>query len=202
MTGPDETGLTPATILAEAARVLDGANYHVKRRIEGKLDFPSERALLAEDKYGVVALVVYDTWSELASSWRSAQAVVVEAMSREYKRLDRKAWDGYLILLTPALATESDSTVHDIRYDTSRIRKLVATGQELVTLADVERVLLPLLPLSLDSIEVGDSQSLLDELPGHLERAGVARELADAAVEAFRSHRPIVQEIHRNVSGS
>lgn len=196
----DGIELSSAAILAEAARVLAVGGYHIERKTEEKLELPSERALLAEDKYGVVVVVVYDTWGELASSWQSAQTSVVVALSREYTRLDRKTWDGYLVFLTSALVPEDELTPHGIRYDTSRIRKLVATGDDLLTLADVERALLPVLPLSLDGFEFEDSQSLLDELPEHLERAGVSRELADVAIEAFGSRRPIVQEIHRHLS--
>src|SRR5438270_11856413 len=121
----DGTELTPAAILAEAARLLAAAGYHVDRDTESKLRLPPERALLAEDKYGVVALVVYDTWNDLTESWAPAQASIVDAVSKAYTRLDRKAWDGYLVLLTPALPDGGDITPQQIRYDTSRIRKLV-----------------------------------------------------------------------------
>jgi hypothetical protein len=193
--------LGPAAVLAEAARVLSSANYRLERETEKKLDLPSERALLAEDKYGVVVVVVYDTWRELASAWREAQAAAVEALSARFSRLDRKAWDGYLVLLTPALATDHDATVHEIRYDTSRIRKIVATGDDLVSLNDVERALLPLLPLAQNESDIDEAQSPLDELPEQLEQTGIARELAETAVAAFRAHRPIVHELHRHLSG-
>src|SRR5215218_5238648 len=111
-----ETELTPATILAEAANVLTGAGYHVDRQTEAKLRLPPERALLAEDKYGVVAVVVYDTWSELVASWAPAQASIVDALSLAYTRLDRKAWDGYLVLLTPALSAGTETSAQEIRY--------------------------------------------------------------------------------------
>jgi len=192
--------LAPAAVLAEVARVLSANQYHLERKTEAKLDLPSERALIAEDKYGVVVVVVFDTWRELAASWRSAQAAAVEALSTRFTRLDRKAWDGYLVLLTPALSTGAEETVDQIRYDTSRIRKIVATGEDLASLSDVERTLLPLLPLTQTDLELEDAQSPLDELAEHLERAGIARRLADTAVAAFRDHRPIVQELHRELT--
>jgi hypothetical protein len=192
--------LTPAALLAEAASVLSAASYRVDRDAEELLDLPSERAFVAEDKYGIVVVVVYDTWSDLARRWRSAQARSVDVLSDRFTRLDRKAWDGYLILLTPALAAEADATVHEIRYDTSRIRKFVGTGEDIHSLNDVERILLPLLPLAQETVEVEEDSSPLDELPERLERSGVARDLVKSAVDAFKAHRPIVQEISRHLS--
>ena len=195
------TELTPAAILAEAARVLAVAGYHIGRDTESKLKLPPERALLAEDKYGVVTVVVYDTWADLVASWAPAQASIVDAVSKEYTRLDRKAWDGYLVLLTPALTEAAETTAQQIRYDTSRVRKLVATGDDLRSLSDVSRALAPLLPLALDAAET-DEKSLLEELPVRLEEAGIARELAEVTVDAFRNHRPIVEELHRHLEGT
>jgi hypothetical protein len=147
-----EVALAPAALLAEAAGVLVGASYRVERDAERILDLPSERAFIAEDKYGVVVVAVYDTWGELARGWRSAQARAVEVLSERFTRLDRKAWDGYLILLTPGLAADEHAMVHEIRYDTGRIRKIVATGEDIRALSDVERTLLPLLPLTQSSV--------------------------------------------------
>jgi hypothetical protein len=90
--------------------------------------------------------------------------------------------------------------VHEIRYDTSRIRKIVATGEDMTSLNDIERTLLPLLPLAQDGIDLEEEQSPLDELPERLERTGIARELAETAVAAFKDHRPIVQELHRRLA--
>jgi len=197
-----ETELTPAAILAEGARVLAAAGYHVDRSTESKLKLPPERALLAEDKYGIVALVVYDTWTDLTASWAPAQASIVEALSTTYTRLDRKAWDGYLVLLTPALPDAGETTAQHIRYDTHRTRKLVATGDDLQSLSDVSRVLAPLLPLELDTAAIRDTQSLLDELPNHLVEAGIPHDLADVAVAAFRNQKPIVQELYQHLEAT
>jgi len=197
-----ETELTPATILAEIANVLAAGGYRVDRATESKLRLPQERALLAEDKYGIVAVVVYDTWADLAGSWAPAQASIVDAVSKAYTRLDRKAWDGYLVLLTPAFPSEGEITPQQIRYDTSRIRKLVATGDDLRSISDISRVLAPLLPLALDTAELSESQSLLDELPNRLAQAGIPPDVADVAVAAFRSQRPIVEELHRHLEAT
>jgi hypothetical protein len=197
-----ETELTPATILAEAARILAAAGYYIDRDTESKLSLPPERALLAEDKYGIVAVVVYDTWTDLAVSWAPAQAAIVGAVSDAYTRLDRKAWDGYLVLLTPAFPSAGDTTPQQIRYDISRIRKLVATGDDLRSISDISRTLAPLLPLALDTADIDESQSLLDELPSRLAEAGIPPDVAEIAVAAFRDQRPIVEELHRHLEAT
>lgn len=196
----DGVPLAPAAVLAEASSLLSAASYRVERDAEEILDLPSERAFVAEDKYGVVIVAVYDTWGELARGWRSAQARAVDVISDRFTRLDRKAWDGYLILITPALAAEDDRTVHEIRYDTGRIRKIVATGEDIRSLSDVERTLLPLLPLTQGTVELEDDVSPLDELPERLEQHGLAHELVKTAVDAFKEHRPIVQELRRHLT--
>jgi hypothetical protein len=192
-------GLTPVALLAEAADVLSVASYRVERDAERFLNISPERAFIAEDKYGVVVVVVYDTWHDLARGWPSAQARAVDLLSDRFTRLDRKAWDGYLVLLTPALVAEADATVHEIRYDTSRVRKIVGTGEDIRSLSDVERTLLPLLPLVQDAVEVDEGASPLQELPERLEQS-VPRDLVEAAVHAFSEHRPIVEELHRHLA--
>lgn len=199
MTDDGALTLGPAALLAEVARTLANAAYRVERDAEKLLNLPSDRALLAEDKYGVVAVVIYDTWRDLARGWREAQAHVVELISERLTRLERKAWDGYLVLLTPALAAEEEATVHEIRYDTSRVRKIVATGEEIRSLSDIERTLLPLLPLSQEPVELGEEGSPLDVLPERLAAHGVAPELVAVAVDAFKQRRPIVQELQRSL---
>jgi hypothetical protein len=195
-----DLALAPAALVAEAASVLVAGGYRVDRGTESTLGLRSERALIAEDKYGVVVVVIYDTWRDLAGAWRSAQADAVEIMSSRFTRLDRKAWDGYLVLLTPALAIDGDTTVHEIRYDTSRVRKLVATGEDLRSLSDVGRALLPLLPLRQDDVDLEDIASPLDELPDRLEKhSGIERSLAEAAVTAFKDHRPIVEALQQQL---
>lgn len=200
MTNEPPNALSPPTLLAEAGRVLEEADYRVERETGRVLSLPPDRALIAEDKYGVVVVVVYDTWRDLSHHWRDAQSAVVEALSARFLKLDPKAWEGYLLLLTSAFAVDGDSTVHDIRYDTSRIRKIVATGDDLQSLADVERALLPVLPLDPHIPSADEARSPLDELPRQLEEAGIQRELAEAALAAFRDRRPIVQALHEKMS--
>lgn len=59
-----------------------------------------------------------------------------------------QAWDGYLVLLTPSLQPSSTWTEGtEIRYNTSRVRKLVGTCDDLKSLRDVQNILQPVLPV-------------------------------------------------------
>lgn len=49
-----------------------------------------------------------------------------------------------------------------IQRDTNRVRKLVAAGQELQTLNDVERTLLPLLPVSPEDLGIRTTETALE----------------------------------------
>ena len=67
------TSLTVEAILAESSRLLRDAEYQVVRdqQIDG---LRPERLLLAEDRYAVVMLDVFDTWTELEQMWAEAEA--------------------------------------------------------------------------------------------------------------------------------
>jgi hypothetical protein len=134
--------LTTTNLLAAATKLLSNGGYTRAQTLTGP-QWPAANAGVFEDSFGIVAVIIYETWRDLESTWSEAQAAFVELISKQFTSNDAKAWDGYLVLLTPAAAEYSDVT--KIRYDTTRVRKLVATGDELKTLADVGRVLLPLL---------------------------------------------------------
>ena len=100
-----------------------------------------------EDPYGIVAVHVFDSWRQLTEQWPVAQGRLVELISEHLTRPEPKAWEGYLVLLTPGLLPPTQRTrLNDLRYDTHRVRKLVATGDDLATLEDVQGTLLPLSP--------------------------------------------------------
>jgi hypothetical protein len=103
---------------------------------------------------------------------------------------------GYLALLTPSPAPiTARSRIAQIRYDTSRVRKLVATGDELQTLDDVEKALLPLLPLPVEAqLEAG--AALLDRLPVLLAGRSVDSEATHVVVEAFLHNDSILERLH------
>lgn len=187
--------LNTTQLIAAASDFLSAGGY---RRIEedrlGK--WTAESVRLFEDAYGIVAIVVYETWRELLSGWPDAQESLVELISRHMSASDAKAWDGYLVLMTSAvMSSESGGRSTDIRYDTSRVRKLLAAGDELKSVADVGRVVLPLLPLEpeMDLLKQG---SPLDVLPDLLSKKGIPEASVRALVEAFSQQQPLIDRLH------
>jgi hypothetical protein len=188
--------LTPTDILAAASEILTSSGY---RRVPDDLaiEWRPVDSRLFEDAYGIVAIVVYGSWSELASSWLDAQARLIETMSRFVTTVDPKSWEGYLVLLTPAPVTRDRGVEADsIRYDTTHVRKLLATADELQTIADVRRVLLPLLPL--DEVEVGSGQSALEALPDFVAHRGIDRDAVQVVVSAFLEQQPLMDRLHEH----
>ena len=186
--------LTTTDILAAVSKILESGGY---QQIEpARFDAWSKANVrLFEDPYNIVAVVVYDTWRDLSSNWISEQASLVELISSYVKRTEPKAWDGYLVLLTTGVAS-NEAEVTQIRYDTSRVRKLVATGDELRGLSDINRVLLPLLPMGEDE-ELGEEDSVLDMLPGLLSQRGIPEDAVSVVIEAFHNQQPLVEQLHK-----
>lgn len=190
-----DSPLTATDIIAAASACLESGDYTPLRgpRLE-QLQLPSARVY--EDPYSVVALLVYETWRELASKWTDAQAALVELMSAHMTSDDPKSWEGYLVLLTPGVAPgEVYPSVADIRYDVSRVRKLIATGNELTQISDVERTLLPLLPMQPSASAHGDS-SVLSLLPALLAGRDIDERAVTAVIDAFIAQEPLVESLH------
>jgi hypothetical protein len=188
-------GLTMTDLLAAVSEYLCGGGY---QRIgdAGRGEWPTESVRLFEDPYGIVAVVVYDTWHDLLSGWIDAQDALVQLISRHISKSDAKAWDGYLVLLTPGvMASDTRNEATQIRYDTGRVRKLLATGDDLKSLADVERALLPLLPLE-PELELEEQESVLDMLPNLLSTRGIPDDVVRVVIEAFSEERPLVERLH------
>lgn len=153
-----------------------------------------------EDPYGIVLISVFETWGELAGRWAECQASLVELISAHMSKSEAKAWDGYLVLLTPSKGPGGREGVEAIRYDTSRVRKVVADGEELQTIGAVEDVLLPLLPLQL-SDGLGEAPSVLEILPELLVERGVEPRVATMLVGAFSAGEPLLEALHQLGSG-
>ncbi len=190
-----DTPLTATDIVAAASVCLESGGYSPvpASRLE-QWQLPSGRVY--EDPYSVVALLVYESWGELASNWTDAQAALVELMSAHMTSADPKSWEGYLVLLTPGVAPgEASPSVGDIRYDVSRVRKLIATGNELTQISDVERTLLPLLPMQPPASANGDA-SVLSLLPSLLEGRGIDEGAVRAVIDAFVAQEPLVESLH------
>ncbi|HEY4934093.1 MAG TPA: hypothetical protein VII23_21215 [Terriglobales bacterium] len=185
---------TPTDLIAAAAQVLTDGGYHeIPRRFQG-WDTPSSR--LFENEYNIVGVVVFGTCGELLQTWPDLQGSLVDVISRHIGREESKAWDGYLVLLSPGVAPSSGTAIDNIRYDTTRVRKLVATGDDLRNPTDVERVVRPLLPLSQERGALSH-ESALDLLPRLLEAQDIPMETTQVLVDAFREQLPLLERLHQ-----
>jgi hypothetical protein len=192
----ESSALTPTNLLASASKHLADAGYTQvsEERLDG---LETLGARFFEDQYRVVMLLVLDTWPELHESWTRAQASLVELISTHMTKSIEKSWDGYLVLLTldpcpPSTRGEVDA----VRYDTFRVRKLVAAGDELRSLADVQRALLPLLPIEIETV-AGEDRSALDMLPELLAEEGIEQRAAELLLEAFAERSSLTEALHR-----
>ena len=188
-----EESLTTSQLLAAASETLLAGDYSA---VAAPPNWTNSNARVFEDAYGIVAVVVYETWSDLVAQWPDAQGQLVELISEHLARPEAKAWEGYLALLTPVAAPlEARSQIAEIRYDTGRVRKLVATGDELQTLDDIKRALLPVLPLEVGA-QLESGVGLLDRLPKLLAAQGIDEDLTRVLVVAFENNQILLEQLH------
>ena len=195
-----DSSLTTASMLSAASEILTqpSAGYQL---VGNNLvaEWPTEATRLFEDPLTVVAVCVFDTWSALESRWQETQSALVELMSEHLSARDAKAWDGYLVLLTPGHRGDDRDAIERIRYDTARVRKLVSSAPELTTVSDIEHALLPLLPLGGD-IDLTSTHAPLDVV-GDTLRKEFDAQVIDALLAAFADQRPMVEAIHKARGG-
>jgi hypothetical protein len=187
-------GFTSTDLIVASSQTLIANGY---RQIVGKFpewDTPTSR--LFEDEYGVVGIVVFDTGAELLRTWPDLQASLVEVISRHVGREEAKSWDGYLVLLSPGIAPSQSTAIDEVRYNTTRLRKLVATADDLLNPTDVERVLRPLLPLPQERANV-DRESALDLLPRLLAKQKISEQVTHVLIDAFREQTPLLERLHQ-----
>jgi hypothetical protein len=189
--------LTATEVIATATALLEQQHYR-------RVTLPPEAVVSAgdlrffEDPYQIIALGVYDSWDKLRDSWASAQSTLIELISRYVGKGDPKAWEGYLVLLTPGLLpVASREEANQIRYNTARVRKLLATGEQLSTMEEVRRTLLPLLPLSATGPTVEQASDALQLLPDILAERGIEKAAVLAVVDAFRGRKPLMERLHQ-----
>lgn len=188
--------MTPTDLIAASTSVLEAGGYQPIR--EGFPEWNTTSTRLFEDKYNVVGIAVFTTAAELISSWADLQGALVEVISRYVGQTEKKAWDGYLVLLTTAIAPASDADIEDIRSDTTRLRKLVATGEDLSAPGDVERLLRSLLPLHAPQDLIGQSTAL-DLLPELLAEQGINESTTKVLVKSFIEQKPLMDALHRTL---
>lgn len=187
---------TSTDLIAAASQTLMSSGYQQVPERFPDWDTPTSR--LFEDKYNVVGVVVFGTCGELLKEWPDRQGSLVDVISGHIGRVESKSWDGYLVLLTPGLAPSEEAEVDAVRYDTSRLRKLVATGNDLESSTDVERVLRALLPLGDERASMGQ-ESTLDLLPKLLADQGIPEEVTQILIEGFREQLPLLEQLHKQL---
>lgn len=186
--------MTTTDLIAASTSVLEAGGYQPIREGFPEWNTPSTR--LFEDRYSVVGIAVFKTAAELLQSWADLQGALVDVISRHVGKTENKAWDGYLVLLTTAIAPASDANIEDIRSDTTRLRKLVATGEDLRTPSDVERLLRSLLPLRDPQGSIGQGTAL-DLLPKLLAEQGINEATTKVLVKSFIEQEPLMEALHR-----
>jgi hypothetical protein len=167
---------------------------------EAPIDADSDRGTrvsrVFEDPYGIVAVHVFDTWQQLVDRWNVAQGQLVDLISTYLRGPEPKAWEGYLVLLTPGLLPAAEAVaLNELRNDTNRVRKIVATGADLGSLDDVRGALLPLLPLALED-STPPRTGVLELLPELLGSSGVSQVVTGVVIDAFAANESILERLH------
>lgn len=184
---------TSTDLIAAASQTLINAGY---TQITGRSeDWDSPTTRLFEDEYAVVGIVVFETGTELLETWPDLQASLVNVISRYIGKEESKSWDGYLVLLSPGIAPSERSAIDDIRYNTTRLRKLNA-ADDLENSTDVERILRPLLPLPQEQANL-EQESSLDLLPRLLAPLDISEDVTQVLIDAFREQSPLLERLHR-----
>ncbi len=191
-----DVALSATQIMAAASSILVRGGYRQAQAGLGD-EWTDESARLFEDPYSVVAVLVFPTWAELKDRWTQAQASLVGVITQSISSADPKVWEGYLVLLTPSTAGPDRATLDSVRRDTSRVRKLVATGEELRHLLDVEQLLGPLLPLDVNHAQKMVPEDPLNYLPSLPALGNVPREAIKVIVDAFRYQQPMLDRLHQ-----
>jgi hypothetical protein len=195
------SSLTTTEIVAAADSAFLSGGYRPVDRTRLDISILSS-ARFYEDAFGIVEIIVFDTWANLKSEWPNAQASLVELISRFVQRGEAKAWEGYLVLFTPAvLPPDERDDAEEVRYNTNRVRKILVTGEDLQTITDVERALIPLLPLGSSAEEHATRPDrVFDRLPETLARRGISPEVTRGLIDAFLANQPLLERLHGSKS--
>jgi hypothetical protein len=193
--------LSASTITEYAAELLAKARYQLFRD-HPSVQITNAKSIIAEDNFGIVAIVAFETWIELSRCWNDAQASLVKLLDTRLGRLDAKSWDGYLVLLCPmALTREQKQEKNALEINLSRVRKMVFADEQLTTLKDVERALSSFLPLEINS-SAAPTLDVLAALPDLIRGPSLTPAVVAAVIAAFRDGRPIQDEIVKQLDAA
>lgn len=189
----DTTESSALSMLVEADALLRAHGYDtVPQSFLEKAQ--TGRVRVFEDDYGVVLLQCFDSVDALIDLWEEAQAVLVKALSTNVVSGAARGWEGYIVLMTPALALERDlPALMRIRYDTTRTRKIVITGAN-----RLHRGLAPVLPLLNDFTEAS-SRDPFDFVVDRLEATGVPSTASRALLDSYRNQRSLFEALETTI---
>jgi len=185
--------MTTTSLVATASDFLEKNGYSLV-----PAEYPDWRTTtsrLYEDIYSVVGVVVFQTCSDLMRSWPELQGSMVDIIAHSIGKAEGKAWDGYLVLLTPAPTLTTEQSLDSIRKDTRHLRKLVASGDDIRSASDLERLLSTLLPLRSEAPALGP-ETILQNLNTLLERQGISNSVTTQIVDAFVTGKPLLKTLH------
>ena len=116
--------------------------------------------LLFEDDAIFGFVVLFDTAPQLLSQWKGRQTTFIQKNAGALRRAHMKSWNCYAIYLSAEPAAEILSpALSDIEEDLALTRKIVADG--ISTARDVQRALLPILPIQNPSVTTATAASSL-----------------------------------------
>jgi hypothetical protein len=192
-----KTRITSTDMLSAAREILLRNGFR-EATLHYLKDVDRSNQALYEDPYSLVAIVVFATWSDLLRDWPEAQASFVELISENISRDESKTWDCYLLLWTTDLFPRDKSEERQaIRYNTGRVRKLIASGAEIRDLGDVSTALLPLLPIT-ESTSASMEESVLDRIPTLLESEAISQLTIRNVIDAFHKRESLVEALHKS----
>ena len=108
------------------------------------VEIPDSPMRIFDNLKRVVGVVVFRHWRHLELWWGTAEGILVAEMAEHIR--GPKSREGYLVLLCVENAEPEE--LQGIHHDTSRTRKIVAAGRELVHYESwVRKALAPVLPI-------------------------------------------------------
>jgi hypothetical protein len=161
------------SVYEEASRRLQEAMFDVS-------DTPVEhgQALLFENDTVLGFALLYDTAAHLISRWAANADGLIATRRFQLKAAGNKAWNTYVLFLAAEQPSSIDAVALSlIEEDLAGYRKIARAGCG--NLADLNRALLPLLPVQ--------SAPVLDAVDSKLEVRQRATEISPKLLDAFLS---------------
>ena len=131
-------------VLELARKILRDAGYTVTPAA-------AERSLQFEDEGVLGSLHVFEKVRDLLESWQREQDSFLRKSANALRAEPAKAWNGYTVVLcAEPCPQELRPRLEEVEEDFRGTRKIAQAGVQ--SMEDVERALLPLLPLQLVAV--------------------------------------------------